>query len=86
MSKAMNLQDTFLNQLRKENVGVTIYLNGNVQLKGYVRGFDAFSILFESPGKPVQLIYKHAVLAILPAEAVAAYRPQAGKVHAEEHS
>ena len=62
----LNLQDTFLNQVRKENVGVTIYLLGGVQLRGNVRGFDSFTILLDSPGKPTQLVYKHAVTSIVP--------------------
>jgi host factor-I protein len=62
----LNLQDTFLNQVRKENVGVTIYLLGGVQLRGNVRGFDSFTILLDSPGKPTQMVYKHAVTSIVP--------------------
>jgi len=62
----LNLQDLFLNQVRKENVGVMIYLIGGVQLRGNVRGFDSFTILLDSPGKPVQLVYKHAVTSIVP--------------------
>ncbi len=62
----MNLQDLFLNQVRKENVGVMIYLLGGVQLRGNVRGFDSFTILLDSPGKPVQLVYKHAITSIVP--------------------
>ena len=62
----LNLQDTFLNQARKENIGVTIYLVNSVQLRGNVRGFDAFTILLDSPGKATQLIYKHAVTSIVP--------------------
>lgn len=62
----LNLQDTFLNQARKENVGVTIYLVNSVQLRGNVRGFDAFTILLDSPGKATQLIYKHSVTSIVP--------------------
>ncbi|MDT7960640.1 MAG: RNA chaperone Hfq, partial [Armatimonadota bacterium] len=61
MAKSINLQDMFLNQVRKEGIGVTIYLNGGLQLRGTVRGFDAFTVLLESPGKPVQLVYKHAI-------------------------
>lgn len=63
---SLNLQDMFLNQVRKENVGVMIYLIGGVQLRGNVRGFDSFTILLDSPGKPVQLVYKHAVTSIVP--------------------
>lgn len=62
----VNLQDLFLNQVRKENVGVMIYLIGGVQLRGNVRGFDSFTILLDTPGKPVQLVYKHAITSIVP--------------------
>jgi host factor-I protein len=71
MNKAqMNLQDNFLNQLRKDNTGVTIYLISGVQLKGYVRGFDSFTLLLETPGKPSQLVYKHAMASIVPTRPV----------------
>ncbi|MDQ2798873.1 MAG: RNA chaperone Hfq, partial [Armatimonadota bacterium] len=43
----LNLQDTFLNQVRKENIGVMIYLIGGVQLRGNVRGFDPYTILLD---------------------------------------
>jgi host factor-I protein len=66
----LNLQDIFLNQVRKENIGVTIYLVNSVQLRGMVRGFDAFTILLDSVGRPTQLVYKHAVASIVPARAV----------------
>src|SRR6476619_6726694 len=66
----LNLQDIFLNQVRKENIGVTIYLIGGVQLRGMVRGFDAFTILLDSVGKPTQLVYKHAVTSIVPSRTV----------------
>ncbi|MER3413891.1 MAG: RNA chaperone Hfq [Armatimonadota bacterium] len=66
MGHPTNLQDMFLNQVRKEGIPVTIYLLGGVRISGVVRGFDAFTILLESPGKPLELVYKHAVCAILP--------------------
>ena len=62
----MNLQDTFLNQARKENIGVTIYLVNGHQLRGNVRAFDSFTILLDTPGKPAQLVYKHAVTSVVP--------------------
>lgn len=62
----LNLQDSFLNQVRKEHVGVTIYLVGGVQLKGLVKGFDAFTVLLDSPGKPTQIVYKHAIASVVP--------------------
>ncbi|MCS6919040.1 MAG: RNA chaperone Hfq [Fimbriimonadales bacterium] len=75
MPKAINLQDMFLNQVRKEGIGVTIYLSGGLQLRGTVRGFDAFTVLLESPGKPVQLVYKHAITSIVPSRPVPGYGP-----------
>ena len=45
MNKSQALQDIFLNQVRKENIPVTIYLMNSVQLRGHVRGFDAFTVL-----------------------------------------
>lgn len=68
----MNLQDLFLNQVRKDNIGVTIYLVGGVQLKGMVRGFDAFTVILESMGKPPQLVYKHAIASVVPSRSVGA--------------
>ena len=66
----LNLQDIFLNQVRKENISVTIYLIGGVQLRGMVRGFDAFTILLDSVGKPTQMVYKHAISTVVPARNV----------------
>ncbi len=83
MGKAINLQDMFLNQVRKEGIGVTIYLTNSVQLRGQVRGFDAFTVLLDTPGKPTQLVYKHAVASIVPAKPVGTYRSH--DEHAEHH-
>ncbi len=66
----MNLQDQFLNQVRKENIPVTIYLIGGFQLRGLIKGFDAFIIMLDSPGKPQQLVYKHAISTVAPARPV----------------
>jgi len=65
----INLQDSFLNQVRKESIPVTIYLVNGFQLKGQVRGFDNFTIILDSDGKQ-QLIYKHAVSTISPFKTV----------------
>lgn len=62
---AINLQDTFLNQVRKENMPVTIYLVNGFQLKGIVRGFDNFTVVLEFEGKQ-QMVYKHAISTIMP--------------------
>lgn len=65
-----NLQDLFLNQIRKDRTAVTIYLIGGVQLKGLIKGFDPFTILLDSPGKPVQMVYKHAIASVVPSKDV----------------
>src|SRR5438552_16119104 len=79
----LNLQDVFLNQVRKENISVTIYLIGGVQLRGMVRGFDAFTILLDSVGKPTQLVYKHAVTSVVPSRPVSNFYADA---HRDPHA
>jgi host factor-I protein len=69
VSKAINLQDIFLNQVRKERIPVTIFLTNGFQLKGMVKGFDNFIVLLESEGKQ-QMIYKHAISTVVPAKSV----------------
>jgi len=65
----INLQDTFLNQVRKENIPVTIFLINGFQLKGMVRGFDSFTVILESDGKQL-MVYKHAISTISPVRPV----------------
>lgn len=67
--KSINLQDTFLNQLRKQSVFVTVFLTNGFQLKGIVKSYDSFTVLLESEGKQ-QLIYKHAISTFAPAKQV----------------
>jgi host factor-I protein len=62
---SFNLQDSFLNQLRKENMLTTIFLVNGYQIKGNIRSFDSFTILLDVDGKQ-QLVYKHAVSTIIP--------------------
>ena len=65
----MNLQDAFLNSVRRENVGVVLYLLDGTQLRGMIKGFDQYSVLIEVGGK-LQLVYKHALASILPVKHV----------------
>ena len=65
MKGAINLQDAFLNQVRKENMLMTVFLINGYQIKGVVRSFDNFTIMLEVEGKQ-QLVYKHAVSTIIP--------------------
>jgi len=70
MNKSLlNLQDLFLNVLRRDNIPVTIYLVNGFQLKGLVRGFDNFTVILDADGKQ-QMIYKHAISTIVPARPV----------------
>ena len=59
-TKNINLQDSFLNQVRKENISVTIHLMNGFQIKGNVRGFDNFTVVLDVAGKQ-QMVYKHAI-------------------------
>lgn len=65
MQKALNLQDTFLNQARKSDISVTVFLMNGYQLRGTVKGYDNFTVVLNSQGKQ-QLIYKHAISTIVP--------------------
>ena len=65
----MNLQDIFLNQVRKDKIPVTIFLTNGFQIKGSVRGFDNFTVVIDTDGKQ-QLVYKHALSTIIPVRPV----------------
>ena len=65
MNKAANIQDLLLNQARKDNVPVTVFLTSGFQMKGTIKGFDNYVIMLDSDGKQ-QMIYKHAVSTIAP--------------------
>jgi len=62
MKNSINIQDQFLNQVRKEKIPVVINLTGSTQLEGMVRSFDNFCIMLESDKE--YLIYKHAIITI----------------------
>ena len=61
----MNLQDAFLNQVRKEKMPVTIFLVNGFQIKGVVKGFDNFTVIVELDQRQ-QLVYKHAISTVAP--------------------
>jgi host factor-I protein len=68
-AKGQNLQDQFLNLLRKNKVPVTMFLVKGVKLQGIVTWFDNFSILLRRDGQS-QLVYKHAISTIMPSQPV----------------
>mgnify|MGYP003382430064 FL=1 len=63
--KAQNLQDTFLNYVRKNKTPLTIFLVNGVKLQGIVSWFDNFCVLLRRDGHS-QLVYKHAISTIMP--------------------
>lgn len=65
MKQGLNLQDQFLNTARKDGILITIFLVNGYQIKGYVKGFDSYTIVLDADDKQ-QLIYKHAISTIIP--------------------
>ena len=67
-----NLQDTFLNHVRKTKTPVTVFLINGVKLQGVVTWFDSFCVLLRREGQS-QLIYKHAISTIMPSQEISLY-------------
>ena len=65
MQKTQSLQDTFLNQLRRDRALVTVFLVNGFQLHGVIRAYDGFTVVLDSEGRQ-QLIYKHAISTVIP--------------------
>ena len=68
MSKGHNLQDPFLNVLRKERIPVSIFLVNGIKLQGQVESFDQFVVLLKNTVS--QMVYKHAISTVVPARPV----------------
>jgi host factor-I protein len=68
--RKQNLQDTFLNAVRKGRTPLTIFLVNGVKLQGVVTWFDNFCVLLRGEGRPPQLVYKHAISTVMPNEPV----------------
>ena len=64
-----NVQDVFLNHIRKQKTPVTIFLVNGVKLQGVVTWFDNYSVLLRRDGHS-QLVYKHAISTVMPATAI----------------
>jgi host factor-I protein len=71
-SDKQNLQDAFLNHVRKSKVPVTIFLINGVKLQGVITWFDNFCVLLRRDGQS-QLVYKHAISTIMPAQPINLY-------------
>jgi host factor-I protein len=70
--RAQNLQDTFLNYVRKHKIPLTIFLVNGVKLQGVVTWFDSFCVLLRRDGHS-QLVYKHAISTIMPGAPMALF-------------
>ena len=68
MSKAQNLQDSFLNALRKEHTPVSIFLVNGIKLQGRVDSFDQYVVMLKNTVN--QMVYKHAISTIVPGKNV----------------
>ena len=75
MNKSINIQDTFLNQLRKEGIAVTVYLTNGFQIRGQIKAFDNFTIIIDSEGRQ-QMVYKHAISTFTPQRSVSLVQHQ----------
>ncbi len=73
--KTQNVQDVFLNKIRKEKMTVTVFLVNGVKLQGIVTWFDNFSMLLRRDAS-VQLVYKHAISTIMPGGPLQLYDPE----------
>lgn len=83
---SQNVQDSFLNTLRRDRINVTIYLMGGVKLTGKIKSFDKFSLVLES-GNLEQLIFKHAISTIsVPRGAVHHPRPDIAREQPQERA
>ncbi len=74
--KLQNVQDVFLNKIRKEKQSVTVFLVNGVKLQGIVTWFDNFSLLLRRD-QTVQLVYKHAISTIMPSGPMSLFEPDA---------
>jgi host factor-I protein len=70
--KSQNVQDIFLNTLRKKKMPVTVFLSSGVKLQGNITGFDNFCMVLRR-GTQVQLVYKHSIATIVPSGQLSLY-------------
>jgi len=73
--KSPNLQDTFLNYVRKQKIPLTVFLVNGVKLQGVITWFDNFCVLLRRDGHS-QLVYKHAISTIMPGGPVQLFEPE----------
>ena len=74
-AEKQNLQDAFLNNVRKSKVPVTIFLMNGVKLQGVITWFDNFCVLLRRDGQS-QLVYKHAISTVMPSQPITLYEAE----------
>ncbi|MYJ72184.1 MAG: RNA chaperone Hfq [Rhodospirillaceae bacterium] len=74
--KQQNLQDVFLNNIRKNKTPVTVFLVNGVKLQGIVTWFDNFCVLLRRD-QHSQLVYKHAISTVMPGQPIQLFEPDA---------
>lgn len=67
MTQSVNIQDHYLNELRKSHLPVTIFLTNGFQMRGIIKAFDNYTVLLETDGKQ-NLIYKHVISTFTPSK------------------
>ena len=73
--KPQNLQDTFLNYVRKHKIPLTVFLVNGVKLQGVITWFDSFCVLLRRDGQS-QLVYKHAISTIMPGAPISLFEDE----------
>ena len=77
--KTQNVQDVFLNHVRKNKISVTVFLINGVKLQGIVSWFDNFSILLRRDDQS-QLVYKHAISTVMPSTTIKPFETSSGYI------
>ncbi|HJH11283.1 MAG TPA: RNA chaperone Hfq [Metalysinibacillus jejuensis] len=70
MRMTSNLQETMLNQMRKDEIFVTVFLLNGFQLKGTIKSYDNFTVLLQDSENNQHLIYKHAISTFVPSQTI----------------
>ena len=82
--KSQNLQDVFLNNVRKSKLPVTVFLVNGVKLQGIITWFDNFSLLLLRRDGHSQLVYKHAVSTVMPSQAISLFESEEEEAATED--
>lgn len=85
MKTEINLQDTFLNQVRQQGQTVTVILTNGFQMRGAIYGFDSYVVILHSDNRQ-QMVYKHAISTIIPQQRVEFYSRREDKLSRQKET